>query len=187
MTSILPESRTGLRPGIRWVLGLTLCACAWAWWWPATDQRVIGLTATQERRPPVNEPVNDTLLKSLRLPDRLVRGEWPESDEFDPFVGVVAPPPPPRVAPAPIAVVVTPPPPPRLEARFVGRVVSPDGQDVVYLAWRDLTVSASVGQPAGEGYLVEAIGNDAVTLHHAADGLRIRIAIPAANPLRNAP
>lgn len=189
MTLTLPTARGGLRPGLRWLLGLTACACAWALWWPgATAPAANGLavgaslatagaTAAVDATAPAPTP-------ALPLPERLARPEWPEAAGFDPFVGVVSPPPPPArplPAPAPELAVAPPPPPPRPEPRFVGRVVSPDGHQVVYLAWRDQVLSAAVGDPAGEGYVLEAIGPDAVLLNHPQDGVRLKLPIPAAS------
>lgn len=75
------------------------------------------------------------------------------------------------------------PPPPALNYRYLGQMSGPDGVTYVYLARADSAVHVRVGTSLDEGYVVERIDADVVTLHHRASSASAFIAIPPGQQL----
>lgn len=78
-------------------------------------------------------------------------------------------------APAPVPL---PPAAPALNLRFVGRIATPDGRDIVYLSLSETSTAIAVGQVLGNGYRVEAITDDAVQLTYAPLNVSVRFPLP---------
>ena len=97
---------------------------------------------------------------------------------FDPFVGVVPPPAPVVVAPPAVAPVTAPPPPPEQAYRFLGRVTGPDGVEQILLTRGEMFVSIKVGMTLDNGYVVDAISTDLVSLSYPQFGTKASIPIP---------
>ncbi len=124
------------------------------------------------------------------LPDRLpqVDAEQAKRDVFMPYVPPPPPaPPPPRVRAAPPAPPAAPPPAPLPQApsinlRFLGSMVTPAGQRLVYLARGDVAVPVAVGDRLDEGYIVTALTADAVTLTFPP--LEMRVVVPIPQPVQ---
>jgi len=100
---------------------------------------------------------------------------------FDPFVGAQSPPPQP---PAPIVAISATPPAepvvPPLDYRYLGRMIDPTGQQIVYLARGDKALPVAVGARLDEGYVVETITDDAIRLMYPAGQVHAVIPIPPA-------
>jgi hypothetical protein len=77
----------------------------------------------------------------------------------DPFYAPVKPPPPPVVPAPPPAQVAPPPPPPEppFPYRFVGRVIGPGGEPVVYLAKDERLLTVRGKGDLGDGYQVDEL------------------------------
>ena len=96
---------------------------------------------------------------------------------FDPFIGVVIPPP--SVPPPAAQPVVTPmpPAPPAQEYRFLGRITSPDGSEQFLLSRGDASAAVTTGTVLDNGYVVESISQDAVVLVYPPLGSKVSIPI----------
>lgn len=79
---------------------------------------------------------------------------------------------PPAAAPPPI------PQAPPANARYLGSMTGPDGKRLVYLARGDTSISISVGQQLDDGYVVEAITLEAVTLLYPPLDTRVTLPVP---------
>jgi hypothetical protein len=177
-----------LGPGLRWALGLSLLSSAAALLWPA--QPLVGAATARGPAPetasssaPAVFPMQTVTTSSdvQMLPGELTQIALDQST-FDPFVGV--PPPQPVVtAPAVISTPVAAPPPaaPPATYRFMGRMVDPSGQQLIYLSRGDSTVIAAVGTVLEDGYVVDSIDTDAVVLLYPQTATRVRLSIPAAD------
>lgn len=102
----------------------------------------------------------------------------------DPF----APPPP----PAPVVVKAPPPPPPvqvaapvpaapsapPLNIAFAGRIVGPDGKQVIYVSFAETSLPIEQGTILPNGYRVESISADAIEFNFLALNTVARLAIP---------
>jgi hypothetical protein len=108
-----------------------------------------------------------------------------EAARRDIFVPV-EPPAPKVVPPAPAPVAPPPPPPtpmaPPMSWRYLGAMVTPAGQRLVMLAKGDTNVTIQAGTQLDEGYVVEAIGADAVRLVYPPLGTVVDLPIPPAPP-----
>lgn len=120
------------------------------------------------------------------LPAELPQLE-PEPAKRDVFVPYVPPTPPEPPLPKPMKAVAPPlpqpaPPPqaPALNLRFLGSMVTPSGQRLVYLARGDTAVPVAVGDRLDEGYVVNAIAVDGVTLVYPSLGVRAVVPISMA-------
>lgn len=116
-----------------------------------------------------------------RLPQLLV-----DAARRDPFVPIAA------SAPASAAAVVpaiaashapappAPPAPPPINVRFLGSMVNPEGERLLYLARGDAAVQVKVGDRLDEGYMVESLSAEAVGLVYPPLGVHVTVAIPPA-------
>lgn len=106
--------------------------------------------------------------------------------EHDPFVGTRPSPkqPPPSL---PSAAMPPPPPPtaaiapqvqtsPALNYRFLARISAPGGEVLTYLARGDQVIAVHAGVRLVEGYVVEAVDERAVRLHHPQLDVRALVA-----------
>lgn len=116
--------------------------------------------------------------------------EWRiEAAEGDPFFH---PPPQPVAATAPaakatpaaspspappVAVSATPAPPP-IPPRYLGRLLTPAGEALVFLAGGDAVFVARPGAAVGEGFVVQAVGAESLKLAHVASGTQVDIPLP---------
>ena len=66
--------------------------------------------------------------------------------------------------------------------RYLGTMITPAGQRLVMLARGDTTVTVQPGTRLDEGYVVEAIGSDAVRLVYPPLGTVVDVPIPPAQP-----
>jgi hypothetical protein len=112
-----------------------------------------------------------------------MRVHWDKAS-FDPFAGL-QPPSPPVVSTASVPkpfvgpTYVPPPAAPVLNYRYLGQMVDPSGQRLVYLAGPTKEVRAAVGTRLDEGYVVEAINTDGVRLHYPPLDARAVIPLPS--------
>ena len=77
----------------------------------------------------------------------------------------------------------TPPPPPAVSAppmpyKVVGVMLDPDGRRLVILGKVDKSIIAAPGMQLDEGFLIEAVGDEAVQLLYPASDTRFHIPIP---------
>lgn len=192
----------GLRPGLRWALGLSAAASAWAMLAPA-DPPVVAATvpasagqagstglsgqgapSSPAPRPPTTPATRPgapgQTLALASVPGRLPEQPLEPADR-DPFAipQPPAPPPPPPAPPPP------PPPPPQAPAlnyRYLGQFVDPQGQRKVYLARPDKDVLVEAGTRLDEGFRVETITDDEIRLVYEPLQQRTVIRIPSAAP-----
>jgi hypothetical protein len=183
----------GLRPGLRWALGLSAVASAWAMLAPA-DPPLVAATApapagqggpsSPAPRPPLPSAARGTApgqaLALATVPARLAEQPLEPADR-DPF-SIPQPPAPPPPPPAP-----PPPPPPAPQApalnyRYLGQIIDPQGQRKVYLARPDKDLLVEAGTRLDEGYRVESITDDEIRLVYEPLQQRAVIRIPAAAP-----
>ena len=80
---------------------------------------------------------------------------------------------------ATVAVEPTPQPPPA-NARYLGAMTGPDGKRLGYLVRGDASIAVSAGQQLDDGYVVEAISPDAVTLLYPPLDARVKLPVPQA-------
>lgn len=177
-----------LRPSLRWLLLFSAAASALAIWWPESEVREVQRTAGENNglatnRLPAQAASSDTspILIPIELPRLALKRA-----RFDPFVGVVSPPPPaPKIAPAPIPAVSAAgpasspaPQPPTINYRFLGQMIDPLGKTLVYLVRNDVAIQVGVGSRLEGGFTVESIDSKGVGLHYAPLDARVVIPIP---------
>jgi len=100
----------------------------------------------------------------------------------------------PKPAPAPVVVVApppivapAPPPPPPFPYRFVGRVVGPAGEPVVYLAKDERQITVHGSGELGDGYRVDELTGQHLVVIHGASHQRTVIDFGAEADSRRAP
>jgi hypothetical protein len=109
-----------------------------------------------------------------------------EPVQRDPFVPLQPPAPKPPPAPPPPPVVMLPPPPPAapsapaVKARFLGRMVTPAGDTLVFLSSADKTWLARPGDELEEGYVIDAVTEQSVVLAYPALSVKVTLPLPAA-------
>ncbi len=181
-----------MRTWLRWLLAATVLSSVLALWWHETVSLPVagaGSKATEGATASTgHSPAGESAAASVRaLPSRLTSVTL-DAANFDPFVGVVPPPPPP---PPPQVVAPPPPPPPPapppFNYRYLGRMLDPSGNELVYLANAARTVPVTVGTRLDEGYVVESIGLESITFHYPALDTRTVISIPPARNISSAP
>lgn len=173
-----------MRPILRWTLGATSVLSAVALW---LDDKPAQVVAALERRSsaaalePTSAPSNATD-PALPLPKQLDAIPI-EAARRDIFVPIEPP------APKPVAPPPAPPPPPlppptapAMPWRYLGSMLTPAGERLVMLARADTSVTIRVGMRLEEGYVVDAIGSDAVRLVYPPLGTVVEIPIPPAPP-----
>lgn len=170
-----------MRPWLRWVLMLTLVLSTVALLgWPPAGQEAVSVAVVPAGAPlPAASGGTERAGTVPALPSHIPRQAL-EPAQADPFVGL-QPPPPPAVVAMPVAPVAAPPAapmPPVLSYRYLGRMVAPDGQVLVYLSRQGTEIAVSQGSRLDEGYVIEAITADAVKLHYPPLDTRVSIPIP---------
>jgi hypothetical protein len=162
-----------LRPGLRWILGLSLLSSGLALHWageptgPKLDSH--GLDVHRERFARVDR---------IGLPERLAALNL-ERAETDPFE---LPSLPPVAIPAAAPAQASPLPlgPPVSSYRYLGQLLDPQGKRMVYLAGVDNKEAlVAPGARLDGGYLVEAITASDVMLFHELSHQRTSIPIPS--------
>jgi hypothetical protein len=153
-----------VKPALRWSLATTLALSAWALWSPAKPLPVVAPVAERPHDSAVagaadGEPLPASLERQALEPARrdpfgaMVQAmQQPAAPKAFMLVGPEQPPP-------------LPPPPP-LNYRFLGQMQTPDGQRLVYLSKGQDVTPVEVGTRLDEGYVVEAVSADAVSLRH---------------------
>lgn len=174
----------GLPTGLQWALWASVLLSVWAWFHPA------------ETPPAVVDPAQPLSGTALSTPATVrpapakvgsYHASRPAFDatDFDPFAGPSAGPVRPAAQPSPVPLVAAPPPAPAppaarqaLEARFAGRLVNPEGRQIVYLLLRDQTVAAAVGSVLPGGFVVESIEPTGIYLRPEGDATGEVMTIP---------
>lgn len=172
-----------MRRSLFWALLATLAASAITLW--VGRQAPVLVAAVQRSGARVEPRVPQARAAGLAaLPVRLER-PLIEPSRRDPFVPVLPPQPKPTPAPAPPPALMTgPPPPPPLpsapavRARFLGRMVTPSGDTLVFLSAGDKTVLAQAGDLLDDGYVVESVTDQAVTLRYPALDVKVTLPLP---------
>lgn len=172
-----------MRRSLFWALLATVAASAATLW--VNQQAPVLVAAVERAGVRTQSPVPGTAIAALQaLPERLERSVI-EPSRRDPFVPVL--PPQPKPAPAPVAppVLMTgPPPPPPLpsapaaRARFLGRMVTPAGDKLVFLSAGDKTVLAQAGDVLDDGYVVDSVTDQAVVLRYPALDVKVTLPLP---------
>lgn len=172
-----------MRRSLFWALLATVAASAITLWF---NRQAPGLVAAVARAGLRTEiPVPGTAHAAMpALPEHLERSVI-EPVQRDPFVPVLPPQPKPAPAPAaPPALMVGPPPPPPLpsapaaRARFLGRMVTPAGDTLVFLSAGDKTVLAQAGDVLDDGYVVDSVTDQAVVLRYPALDVKVTLPLP---------
>ncbi|WP_341893360.1 hypothetical protein [Variovorax sp. YR752] len=178
-----------MRTSLAWALAATIVLSLVAWW-------------TQDRAPALVAAVAPALQGSEQgLPGGGVRGDAdrpfapPLPTELPAFsldaatrdilashepaapapVAVARP-----VAPAPMASEPSAPQAPPLQLRYAGSMRAPDGRRIVYLSRGDASFEVAVGDRLDEGYFVETIGEEAISLVYPPLGTKVTVAMPPA-------
>lgn len=176
-----------MRRGLIWALGATAVLSIGSLWTAKTPGIVSAIAPRVREHQDALEQIGQSSAKPAErwtpLPASLARLEI-EPSKRDIFAPVMPPPPPPVKPAPPVQVVVAPPaPPPQAPApdvRFLGKMVSPDGNPLVYLTQGNNPVAVTAGQKLDNGYLVESITSDAVTLLYPLLDQRVRLEVPPA-------
>lgn len=178
-----------MRRSLMWALGATALLSLAALWMSEVP-RVVAVV----------EPRLREAAASLAVMDRATAGAGPvplgplpsempgvalDAAKRDVFVPYTTPPASAaQVAPLPPAPPPPPPPPPpqapALNLRFLGSMVTPAGERLVYLARGDVQVPVTVGTRLDEGYVVTSITADAIGLIYPP--LNVRVVLPIPQP-----
>lgn len=174
-----------MRPGLRWILIVTVLLSAAAVLWP--EGSTSGISSAVERASADTTPTLDRASQALpdaqvvRVPERLAKASLLEKPLSDPF-GAAQAPDLPKPAPiiSPIVAPQPSPQPPALNYRYLGQMTTPEGERIVYLAHANSDIQIRVGTQLDEGYVVQAISDKAVDLYYPALSTKASIAIPPA-------
>jgi len=180
-----------MRPSISIALIITAATSALALWRPTASPIVAAVNAARDRAS-VDAGFITSSVPNLP-PDVSLPAQIPVATidlaERDPFVPVQAPAPPPIVQPAPASPIFYGPPAPpapvapQMNYRFVARMLTPAGDSLVYLTNDLRTVAVNAGDALEDGYVVESITPENVTLAYPPLGVRMLIPLPA-EPVR---
>lgn len=114
---------------------------------------------------------------SLPLPTHLERPML-EPAGRNPFEAIAVPVPVPAVIKkAPVAAPPAPSAPP-LNLRFTGKMTTPDGRQIVFVAFGETPMSLSLGQTLPNGYKVQAIHERSVELNYLPLNFTARLDLP---------
>lgn len=172
-----------MRRGLFWALLATLAASAVTLWLGRQAPVLVAAVERNGARAELSAPQARAVAMAA-LPGRLERPDI-EPVRRDPFVPVL--PPQPKPAPVPVpppAQMAGPPPPPPLpsapavRARFLGRMVTPAGDMLVFLSAGDKTVLAQAGDVMDDGYVVDSVTDQAVVLRYPALDVKVTLPLP---------
>lgn len=172
-----------MRRGLFWALLATVAASAATLWVGRQAPVVVAAVERAGARTVTAGPrIAETV--AVALPEHLDRFVI-EPPGRDPFIPVLPPQPkpPPAPAPSPGSMVGPPPPPPlpsapAVRARFLGRMVTPSGDRLVFLAAGDKTVLAQAGDLLEDGYVVDSVTDQAVVLRYPALDVKVTLPLP---------
>lgn len=182
-----------VRPGIRWLLAASVVLSALALWWspqigqvsaPVARDDVLHRRAEHSSGPAATVPGTAA---SVALPQHLPTLHFGKA-VFDPFVGALALPvpakPAPQLAPAPVAYISAPTAPavpntPAVAYRYLGQMIGPAGQRLIYLARGEQSIAVQVGTRLDDGFVVEAMDAAGIKLHYPPSNSRALIPMPA--------
>lgn len=172
-----------MRRGLFWALLATAAASA-ATLWVGRQAPVVVAAVERAGGRAMGAGPRTAETVAAALPERLDRFVI-ETPRRDPFLPVLPPQPKPPPAPAPApALLVGPPPPPPLpsapavRARFLGRMVTPAGDRLVFLAAGDKTVLAQTGDMLEDGYVVDSVTDQEVVLRYPALDVKVTLPLP---------
>jgi hypothetical protein len=178
-----------MRRSLRWALLATVGLTAVALWLPGPSavQSSGAATVVSGTSAPEHEDSERRRAPSPPTTARAAQRVSLDKPRADPFTAVAVAVPAPKKEPAPVQA-VTPPPvaavpvntPPALTYRYLGQMTDPAGNQLVYLSKPGRDLRVTVGATLDEGYVVEAIAEDGVRLHHPATDTRAVVAIPRA-------
>lgn len=178
-----------IRPGIRRLLAASTVLAVLALLWPRQVFQVSppavreGADQAHSARPSDLPAASPAIAASLSLPDRLPDLRFGKAT-FDPFVGApamtVATTPAPQTAPAPVAYSPAPamPTTPAVDYRYLGQMIGPAGQRLIYLAKGEQLIPVQVGTRLDDGFVVEAMEANGLKLHYPPSGSRALIPMP---------
>ena len=179
-----------MRRGLAWALSATVVLTLGALW--GTDlPRVVSAIEPRMREAVASLDVSVGAVVAAAVPRAPLPGALPQlqidpakRDVFAPYVPPAPPAPPAPRAPVPVAQVEPMPPPPQqapvMSLRFLGSMVTPAGERLVYLARGDTAVPVVVGERLEEGYVVSALTAEAVTLVYPP--MELRVIVPISQP-----
>ena len=178
-----------MRRNLLWALGATVFASVAALWTsgsprlvsavetrlrdrPETSDILVGLAASAvEAATPLPQDIPLLVLDRAKR-DVFVPYQLPSASNAAP--STPAPPPPSPVAPEQPA----PPQAPAMNVRYLGAVLTPEGKRLVYLMRGESTLTVSLGQRLDDGYIVESMTAEAVTLLYPPLDVRVVVPIP---------
>lgn len=143
------------------------------------------LVATNQAGAPQRQPaIAQSVPSQLISLDKLGRPVLEPADR-DPF-GLVVPKPVVPVVQAPIALpiqllaapIAAAPTPPPINMSFAGRMTAPDGMQVVYVAFGEVSLAITTGQNLPNGYRVESINARSVELRYPPLNTTARLELP---------
>jgi hypothetical protein len=167
------------------------------WWWLGTSKSAsITVNASSSTRPvatggsnslsALRDPATVAAASATKLPQELVRDHL-EPATRDPFAYLAAPVPPAPKQPPPMPVTILPTPiimaapapsAPQHNLRFIGRMTTPDGQQLIFVTLAEAPITLTEGQNLTNGYRVDSITDRAVQLTYVALGTRARLDLP---------
>jgi hypothetical protein len=193
-----------VRRSLGWALLVTLTLSAASLWWPGAAPRLVVAVPRADAPPRLEQAAAGIGLLAQPHPPALpvTLPPWELSLALsDPFgasaLPVAAPPRP--AAPTPV---VAPAAPPQLVAaaappvplRYLGSMLTPQGQWLVMLLRGDTAIVARAGLGFEDGYVIQSISPQAVRLVHTTTGAGLDIAVPvsldalaASSPTPNTP
>jgi hypothetical protein len=183
-----------MRSSLKWTLVATsIASLAAVWLEPGGQGEVPGVVGARVP-PPSSDPYGnwrtaaagtapEAAAASAPLPSRLPDRDM-EAGRLDIFTPVTPPPPPAPPAPPPAPPPPPPPPPapPQMNWRALGSMVTPEGQRLVWLAKGNDELTVKPGTTLDDGYVVQSIDDQSVTLLYPAIGTVTRIELPHGQP-----
>jgi hypothetical protein len=179
-----------MRRSLWWALGTSVGLSAIMLWLPdvATPPAVPAVDRSQPYGSrPTERSASDALRTNGPLPASLPA--WSiDVARRDPFAVYSPTPSPAPAEPPPVKKPQRPLPPaeprpaaPAVTYRFLGRMLTPDGQMITLLGRDEQSIEIKSGQMLDDGYKVEAITDQAVRLVYPPLGTVVEVAIPQPN------
>lgn len=174
-----------MRRSLTWALGASALLSIAAIMWTSEAPRIV--SAIEPRAREQMQALDSVSLAGTMhaaplepLPTHLTRLTL-DPAKRDPFLPTAASAPAAVPAPTPVTTTVAAPPPPSpppLTVRFLGSMVTPEGERLLYLARGDAAVQVKLGDRLDEGYVVESLTTDAVGLFYPPLSTRVSVPIP---------